>query len=365
MSDNHMPEQDKSGQQQAEQEQDVNQSSGGPGAALAAGREKLGLTQKQVAQSLRLRLTSIQAIENNELEEGVSLTFTKGYVRLYAKLVNLEVQPLLDAHNKIYVEQTQPTKLQSFSRRTTRETTDSRWNIVSIIVVFLLLGSLVVWWIDREGYFADDQTANPSQTRSTNENTDSRNEDLISEKIEEPNIQGPDEDEIDVENDAELPGESPEQQSDADVPLEAPSEGPSTEPEPSQVSSEQPTELPDEIDNSALDDSDLIDTLNTEISDVRQSLLDSGYQVNDDGTVEVVFTFADDCWVSVKDAYGEIMAIGVKDKGRVMQVSGVPPIALILGAPQAVSINFGGVEVDMSPYPSTNTANFSLPEASN
>lgn len=363
-----MPELEKTGQPETNKPQETNESAGGPGALLMAGREKLGLTQKQVAQSLHLRLTSIQAIERDELEEGVSLTFTKGYVRLYAKLVKLDAQPLLDAHDKLHVKQTQPTKLQSFSRRTTRETHDSRWNVVSIIVVLLLLGSLVVWWVDREGYFNGELVENnpPVQTSTPSANSRSLNSDVISEKVEEPNIQGPDVDDLDADEvaDERIDGLPINETLDA-----AQSDQIATLPLPENAAQSEVASLTDNTDandsnaetlNETADDTDLNDNL----SDTSQLLLDSGYQVNDDGTVEVVFTFADDCWVSVKDAYGEIMAIGVKDKGRVMQVSGVPPIAIILGAPQAVAINFGGVDIDMAPYPSSSTANFSLPVAS-
>jgi len=83
--------------------------------------------------------------------------------------------------------------------------------------------------------------------------------------------------------------------------------------------------------------------------------------LNADGTVDVVFTFKDDCWVSVKDANKETMAYGVKTKGRVMTVSGVPPVRVILGAPQNVEIDFGGQAVDMNAYEAGRSANFQLP----
>lgn len=363
MSDTHTPEQSTS-------EQDVNQAStqessvsSGPGAVLKAARSALGLSQKQVAKSLHLRLSSIEAIERDELEDGVSVTFTKGYVRLYARLLNLDVQPLLDAHDNLHQKQPKATKLQSFSRRTTRETHDSRWNIVSIIVVLLLVASLVVWWIDREDYFSDNDasTANDvvaEQIPNINEN----------EKVEGVDANA-------VLNDLSSTVTDIQAQNDSDI---ASQTDVSANQENAIIESEESFSSPDELQEVAAlgasterDDADLEQSgsensvpsvaLNSTISDTAQALIDRGYQVNEDGTVDLVFTFSDDCWVSVKDAFGEIMAIGVKAKGRVMEVSGVPPVAIILGAPQAVSINFGGTEVDMSPYPATNAANFSLP----
>jgi cytoskeleton protein RodZ len=88
---------------------------------------------------------------------------------------------------------------------------------------------------------------------------------------------------------------------------------------------------------------------------------DEGYEINPDGTVDVVFTFKDDCWVSVRDVNKETMAYGVKKKGRIMTVSGIPPIRVILGAPQNVEIDFGGQPVDMTVHPAGRSANFKLP----
>ena len=45
------------------------------------------------------------------------------------------------------------------------------------------------------------------------------------------------------------------------------------------------------------------------------------------------------------------MAVGVKVKGRVMSVSGTPPISVNMCPPNIVDIAFGGVPVDLSKYP--------------
>ncbi|MGY0564240.1 MAG: DUF4115 domain-containing protein [Paraglaciecola chathamensis] len=79
--------------------------------------------------------------------------------------------------------------------------------------------------------------------------------------------------------------------------------------------------------------------------------------------MDVVFTFADDCWVSVIDATGETIAIGVKVAGRVMSISGIAPFEIILGAPSVVQIKYADKDVDMSFLAPNSTAKFSLPRA--
>ena len=44
-----------------------------PGTQLKNARERMGLSQEQVANRLKLRLASIQAIEEDGMEQGVSI----------------------------------------------------------------------------------------------------------------------------------------------------------------------------------------------------------------------------------------------------------------------------------------------------
>ena len=75
----------------------------------------------------------------------------------------------------------------------------------------------------------------------------------------------------------------------------------------------------------------------------------------------MVFTFVDDCWVNIKDASGEAIAYGVKQNGRVMEIQGVPPVEVTLGAPDNVRVSVNGETVDISSYQNGKTARFALP----
>ena len=373
----------------------------GPGKQLAIAREAMGLSQQDVADRLHLRITSVQSVEDDALEPGVSVTFTKGYVRLYAKLVNLPAEPLLQAYDQLHAKENKPAKLQSFSRRVTREAHDHRWNMVSIVVVLLVLGSVVVWWVEREGYLKDsgknisevfdgflssdnENGGEGSETQSVDEEADADPQDSFS-TLNNDNIQrqntGP-----------AIPEEDVVQLNNQDAATDADASS-ITDPVSNLI------EDGEELLNETTDDvedgiNDVTDTVNAATTDAVDDITDAvddvtetadntatngriadpsrgdivegvfnedGYRVNADGTVDVTFTFKDDCWVSVKDKDGEIMAIGVKTKGRVMQVNGLPPVNIILGAPQAVEIDFGGYRVDMDVYPGGESARFSLP----
>ncbi|MFA6971767.1 MAG: RodZ domain-containing protein [Gallionella sp.] len=67
------------------------------GALLRAGRERLGLSIEDVVTKIKLAPRQIVALEADDFQALPETTFLRGFVRSYAKLLQLEVQPLLDA----------------------------------------------------------------------------------------------------------------------------------------------------------------------------------------------------------------------------------------------------------------------------
>ena len=127
-----------------------------------------------------------------------------------------------------------------------------------------------------------------------------------------------------------------------------------------------PVPLPNkQQEQSAPDISQVITALENADPDVDGPLLANvnlETETSDETTsIELVFTFAEDCWIKVTDATGNDIAYGVKDAGRIMPVSGMPPFSVVLGAPAGVSISYAGTPVDLSGFPYNRTARFNLP----
>ena len=68
-----------------------------PGASLSAARNEIGLSVADVARSLRLSVRQIEAIEADDFDKLPGKTFLRGFVRNYAKLLNIDPEPLLEA----------------------------------------------------------------------------------------------------------------------------------------------------------------------------------------------------------------------------------------------------------------------------
>ena len=62
-----------------------------PGTTLASARETSNFTQRDVADALNLSMAIVQAIETGDQEKLPGRVFTKGYIRAYAKFLNLEL----------------------------------------------------------------------------------------------------------------------------------------------------------------------------------------------------------------------------------------------------------------------------------
>ena len=69
----------------------------GPGGRLRAARQAMNVECREVADALNLPLSMVQAIEDNDYAQMPNLVFARGYVRSYAKLLELDPEPLVQS----------------------------------------------------------------------------------------------------------------------------------------------------------------------------------------------------------------------------------------------------------------------------
>lgn len=291
-----------------------------PGQVLREAREQLGLSQSDIADKLYLKVGIISDIEENRLDESTSVTFIKGYVRLYAKNVGLKPEEVLVLFDQYHTTPKAPAKLQSFSRRVAKQAHDDRWMMVTYIIALVLIAGVVIWWYQQP---ANDNNQGASVTSTSPAQTKSATV---------------------VESKLEPAGES------------IPSDGPET----SELVSESVTTS--EVQNNDMAPETVApDTKTVVASNDESETLTNFIEDNEQAPVELTFTFKDECWVNITDASGEAIAYGIKAADYVMRVSGLPPFEVTLGAPQVVQIDYAGEAVDMSGFDPKRTAKFNLP----
>ncbi len=378
-----------------------------PGKMLSNARNKLGYSQQYVADQLHLRVKSVVAIEQDQLEENVSLTFSKGYVRLYAKLVSLDENTVLDAFNLLHKNGETPTsmKMQSFSRRVEREAHDSRWTLVSYVILFFVFASLGYWWYDNHGNgdieLLSDQAATPNatafagngedaaQVSTASENNEtvnledssaeqasnsvamtdsdlSQNENLIaSNVVEEVSETSSGALTSDQESTSTVDSQQDDLAEDESVSNSSTSTlfaaQASTSSVPDLVNDKSVTSqqlgADDETSNVSVGETVDSTSIETPVSTANQSNEPTGSA----NAVDMTFTFNDDCWLSVTDATDDAIAYGIKAKGYVMNISGVPPISINLCPPERVSIIYDGSPVNLSRFEPENSTVLTLP----
>ena len=124
---------------------EVNHSS--PGKMLRDAREKMGLTQEEVAKELYMTLTKVRSIESEEYNRLHSDTFIRGYLRAYGQLVKVDLQELL----AVYDNQAKRLGLkEEFIPPRTESPNRKIWQFGALLVgLLLLMWLLSVWFLDN------------------------------------------------------------------------------------------------------------------------------------------------------------------------------------------------------------------------
>ncbi len=289
----------------------------GPGQMLSDARKKLSLSTGDIAEKLKFKISLVENIEQDIFDQKLPATYNRGYLRSYAKLVNIDADELLTAYDMLGVANVQRSEMQSFSNLTGKQAEHSRLMWFSYFIVALLLGLMVLWWVQESKQLADDTTGQEPQA-------------VVSESSDEKSII-------------------------------------------KQVTSE------NVIAKSAIDElnKDQVSNNTSEKTSIEQNVTKSNIFESKDVTIKkvtselsqeitpalstAVVTFSGDCWVNIYDATGERIAWGVKKSGYVMTVTGNAPLKVTLGKPELATIVFNGQSIDMSAFNAGNIAKFTLP----
>ncbi|HIF5583651.1 TPA: cytoskeleton protein RodZ [Vibrio parahaemolyticus] len=299
------------------------------GTLLKNKRESLGMTQKQVADRLRLRVSVIEDIENNRFESQQVATFTRGYLRSYAKFVGLDEKVVLVA-----LEQTadvkpkeQEIEMQSFSRKTKHEKHNSRIMLLTWVIAIVIIGISAAWWWQNQ-----QENSLAQVVAEANVETSQPSADEIAD--------------IDLMTEEELIASTP-----AEL---AASNNTASE---SSINAAQTDEVvPAETEEST-----------TEATQEPVAVIEAAEEVQEASPVEpegmtlLTMKFKADCWIQVKDTNGKTLVSGTQKPGQDVELTGKAPFKVILGAPEGVTMTFASEPVDLSGYTSGKVARFTLP----
>jgi len=290
-----------------------------PGAMLRDARKALSFSQEHIASKLNLKLALVSDIEDDKFDPSMPVTFNRGYLANYAKLVAVDVEDVLASYDALDAASIQRSEMLSFSKETSKQAEHSRVMWLSYFIVAVLVGLTVLWW-QQESSQQTDNSANELAVNTTK----AVDSDSIQEK-----------DTLNI-------GLEANDDTSAPVDKEVPT-----------AETDSPSVLSTANEQVTTEEKLITSTENTQIKEVIPA--------PEAELSTAVFTFKGDCWVNIFDATGERIAWGVKKAGYVMTIQGQAPLRITVGKPELTSIVFNGQAVDMTAFNVGNIAKFNLP----
>ena len=288
------------------------------GQRLSSARRALNLSQEQVAAELRLKVSLIQALEEEDYSRLPTRMYIAGYLRNYARLLKVPVEPLLKALDHAQLES--PPLIGNTGQPYKASHSHFMVKLFALILVVVVVAGIISW-IQSQDFAAllDKPMAPASQ---------------------EPNALLP-----------ALPEKPVEEFPVSEVPEPAVRPLPEREAEVAEPS-------PPPADNLAREEEAVAQTgeeeagENTVPQTARPGAGDTG--------AELVLQFTGDSWTEVTDSRGERLAYDLYREGQAKYIKGRAPFNIFLGNADAVTVEYNGRPYDFSAYVQDELARFQL-----
>lgn len=123
------------------------------GECLKKAREKKTLSLEQVASQTRIPESHLRALESEDFENLPAKVFVKGFVRSYAKVLDLDeedtLQRFLEASDSFYA-QVQPDSPHMQVRLEAERQSIVSWKLIVIVVAVVAIGALWSWLPEQQ-----------------------------------------------------------------------------------------------------------------------------------------------------------------------------------------------------------------------
>jgi len=298
------------------------------GEVLLAARKAKKLTQNDISNSLKLSIKQIDAIEKNEFSALPDATNTRGFIRNYARLLNVEAEPLL-ASFRARVPEVLPANLsvQSSTRHVKLSKESLPW-LKYILASILVLLFLLAWFFYMD-YMPKPYKLNQENPVATPE---------VSTTLEMPEIALPA---------AERQVYSADSANNAVNTVDAAPLVSQTV-DPNVVSTNQ-TSQPATTES----------TLNAPVS-APNATSTSGSEATITPTGKVMMTFSDQTWVRATNQSGKVVFEKTFSANSSGVIDDAPPLNLVIGNAKATQLQYLGQSVDLTSSTKGNVARITL-----
>ncbi|WP_115717734.1 RodZ domain-containing protein [Gallaecimonas mangrovi] len=291
------------------------------GQLLRQAREERGWTIDNVAKRLNLRASVVEKLEQDDYDRNSPATYTKGYIRAYCRLLELQEQDVMAELSSDRLKSQVESNMQSFSKRTSREKSDSWLTIVTWLIGLAFVGVLI--------YFGYQQATSTSSVVNKGPATQAQAKTEVATPADPQQAQPGSDDGVDL-------GQSTD---DAVAEDNTSGDNPQDTPAQSQANS-----------------------TNTAADSAAAEPVTAQAQAPVAATKTLEISFSGDCWVRIEDATGKRVLEGVKTKGQSFTLDAQAPYSIRLGAPETVTMTFQGQPVDLSGFRASHLAKLTLPK---
>lgn len=322
----------------------------GAGPRLKSAREGMEVSTREVADALNLPIRVIEALESDDYDALPPTVFTRGYLRSYARLLELPGDELLALYPE--VEADTDTSIPVVEEPSGIDA--SQLKLAGAAAAAFVVAIVLLVWI-----FSGDDDAETD--------TDSGVDPVVVEEAAPeaaPPTAEPDTGQMEA-------GEEPE----ASEPLEeeataaAPAPAPAV---PETVIAPEASELPPATSRTpeSAERSEEVSQPDTDTEVVQPAASEQTTaqeqpgvrRITEFGDDLITFTFNDECWVEVKTLDGENLYSDLNRAGRTLSLTGRGPFRILLGYAPGVELEFNGESVPLTRYTRNNVANLVLGE---
>jgi len=279
----------------------------------------------EIADALNLPVRVIEALEKDDYEKLPPSVFTRGYLRSYARLLELPVDELLTLYPTVAAEPETPQPERSSVMSVDPRLLKLAGGGAAVLVVLIAL----LFWLFGNGSDEGDSVSTaqevsaPTETASDGAESDSG---------------VPDSEQASTE-----PSSIEQTAIEQTPPTEQPELPPAVQASPSPAPASQSS--PRAVDDPAGSTGD-----------------PGGLRITEFGDDRLVFTFEEECWVEVKSETGESLYSDLNRGGRSLVLHGQGPFRILLGYAPGVTLEFNGQSVALAPHTRNNVANLVLGE---
>ncbi len=322
-----------------------------PGELLRLAREKRDWSQAEVARKLNLTVSSLNHVETGAFDKLPGHTFARGYIRAYAKLMDLDQATLVDAFDRYTGTHAKGSDVHSLGR--IEEPVRLSHNIlrgVSLLLLVAVVGGGFVWWQDQ-GSLRGKDLAKIALEHVEVESADGTTQ---IHPLDEP------------EDQAVTAGQQPESaplplaQGATEEPAATGEQAPAT-PAPAQQAPEQPVASVPAATPAPVAPATAAPPAAAPAPAVPAAAVAASEPVAvPAGSGKVSIQFTADCWTQVSDGNGKVLFSAIKRKGDNLELTGKPPFAVRLGFARGAQVSYNGQAVDVAPFTSGETARLKL-----